>query len=129
MIVSRPTAAGRRYLLLRAYRYWDFPKGLCEAGEDPLQTAIREAEEETGISDLRFPDDHPWYETEPYAGGKTARYYRAETTTEEVVLGVNPEMGRPEHHEFRWVDAGQASELLNERVGKALQWAISSCTD
>lgn len=30
------------YLVLRAYRYWDFPKGEMEEGEDPLQTAMRE---------------------------------------------------------------------------------------
>ena len=27
---------------------WGIPKGLCEAGEDPLETARREFEEETG---------------------------------------------------------------------------------
>lgn len=29
--------------------YWDFPKGRQEIGETPLETAIREVEEETGI--------------------------------------------------------------------------------
>ena len=29
--------------------YWDFPKGGMEIGESPLETAIREVEEESGI--------------------------------------------------------------------------------
>lgn len=28
-----------RYLLLRVYNYWDFPKGEVEPGEDPLAAA------------------------------------------------------------------------------------------
>ncbi|MCA9556755.1 MAG: NUDIX domain-containing protein, partial [Myxococcales bacterium] len=30
------------YLLLRAYNYWDFPKGVVEVAESPLQAAVRE---------------------------------------------------------------------------------------
>ena len=33
-----------QYLLLRAYRYWDFPKGKCEKGEQPLAAALRETD-------------------------------------------------------------------------------------
>ena len=38
-----------RFLLLRAYRNWDFPKGLVEPGEEPIEAAIREVREETGL--------------------------------------------------------------------------------
>jgi 8-oxo-dGTP pyrophosphatase MutT (NUDIX family) len=46
--------------VLRAYRNWDFPKGLVEPGEDPLAAAKREVKEETGLSDLDYPfgDEH-----------------------------------------------------------------------
>ena len=30
-----------KFLLLRAYRNWDFPKGLVEAGEEPIDAAVR----------------------------------------------------------------------------------------
>ena len=43
-----------RFLLLRAFRNWDFPKGVVESGEDPLDAAKREVAEETGIEDLNF---------------------------------------------------------------------------
>jgi len=42
--------APREYLLLDYGRYWDFPKGHVEAGEDDRAAAKRELEEETGLS-------------------------------------------------------------------------------
>ena len=42
VVVVRRSAGGWRYLLLRAYGYWDFPKGEVEPGEDPLEAARRE---------------------------------------------------------------------------------------
>src|SRR5688500_7438043 len=103
VVVVRESADGARYLLLRAYRNWDFPKGLVEPGEDPVATAIREAREEAGLTDLVFEWGTDFVETEPYARNKIARYYLARTGTQRVILGVNPALGRPEHHEFRWV--------------------------
>lgn len=29
--------------------YWDCPSGFCEAGEHPIETAVRETKEETGL--------------------------------------------------------------------------------
>lgn len=50
-IVYRETESGTRFLLLyRRGGYWNFPKGHFEIGEDALQTALRETEEETGIA-------------------------------------------------------------------------------
>lgn len=38
------------FLLMRHADRWDLPKGHAEPGESPVQTAIRETEEETGIT-------------------------------------------------------------------------------
>ena len=112
-------------LLLRAFRNWDFPKGLVEAGEDPLAAALRETREEAGLSELAFPWGHVFRETAPYAGGKIARFYVAETRAERIVLPVSPELGRPEHHEWRWVSLDEARELLAPRLRLILDWAES----
>ena len=123
VVVARETADGARFLLLRAYRNWDCPKGLVEPGEDPLAAAIRETAEEAGIDDLEFPWGHDYYETPPYSGNKIARYYVGRTQTEHIVLPVQPELGRPEHHEYRWVDFGEALRLTVPRIQSAITWA------
>ncbi len=117
-------AGGRwRFLLLRAFNYWDFPKGMVEPGEDPVEAAIREVEEETTLRDLRFDWGAEFIETGPYSRGKVARYYLGRTEQREVCLPVNPEIGRPEHSEFRWVGARQAIHLTAPRVRPVVRWA------
>lgn len=128
IVVLRRCPAGWRVLLLRAFRNWDFPKGLIAAGEDPLAAALREAREETGLTDLGFPWGHAFRETEPYAGGKIARFYIAETRTEYIELPVSPELGRPEHHEWRWVSFDEAREFLAPRLRYIVGWAESVST-
>src|SRR5690606_30811972 len=68
IVVVRETEDGARFLLLRAYRNWDCPKGLVEPGEDPLDAALRETAEETGIDDLEFPWGYGYHETPVYTG-------------------------------------------------------------
>ena len=122
-VVFRRLPGGHLFLLLRAYRNWDFPKGEVEQGEEPLAAAQREVGEETGITDLSFTAGGDYLETPPYTRGKVARYYLAETGTEQVQLKVNPELGRPEHHEFRWLRHAEARPLLVDRLRTVLDWA------
>jgi bis(5'-nucleosidyl)-tetraphosphatase len=122
-VVLRRRAGRWSCLVLRAYRNWDFPKGLVEPGEAPLEAALREVHEETGLRDVALPWGDSWRETEPYAGGKVARYYLAESVQGTVVLPVSPELGRPEHHEFRWLDFDAAFRILPERLLPVLRWA------
>ena len=123
VVVIRETPAGSRYLLLRAYAHWDFPKGLVEPGESPLTAARREVLEEAGIAQLEFCWGEQFKETEPYGRGKVARYYVARTNQSSIELPVSPELGRPEHDEFRWVSHQQAVDLLVERLRRILMWA------
>ena len=122
-VVFRRTERGVRLLVLRAYKNWDFPKGLIEPGETELDAAKRETAEETGLTDLDFPFGDAYRDTAPYAGGKVARYFIAETGATEIELPVSPELGRPEHHEWRWVGYDEAEELLPPRLGIVLEWA------
>ncbi len=129
VVVVRRDEQGRwLFLLLRAYQYWDFPKGMVEAGERPFEAAIREVEEETTLTDLDFRWGRIYKETPPYARGKVARYYIAEARAGEVSLPVNPELGRPEHDEFRWVTYEEAKALVSPRVRPILDWAYEVVT-
>ena len=123
VVVVRETDDGARLLLLRAYRNWDFPKGQVEPGEDALAAAIRETREETGVDDLEFAWGHDYSETAPYARDKVARYYVARTRAERIILPVDPTLGRPEHHEYRWVDLTEAFELTPPRLRSVIAWA------
>ncbi len=124
VVVVHRVADHYQYLLLRAYNYWDFPKGVVEANESPLAAAVREVEEETTLTGLRFRWGDAYRETHPYnQGRKVARYYIAESPRTEVRLPPNPELGRPEHSEFRWVSRIDAWILLTPRVRAILEWS------
>jgi 8-oxo-dGTP pyrophosphatase MutT (NUDIX family) len=124
-VIVRREERGWLLLLLRAYRNWDFPKGMVEAGEDPLAAARREVREETLIEDLQFHWGEAYRETGPYGHGKTARYYLAATGTEKVTLPVSPELGRPEHDEWRWVSPEAALSLVAARLQPLVRWAMA----
>lgn len=130
IVVVRREQGGWKVLFLRAYQNWDFPKGVVEPGEEPLQAAKREVAEETGIQDLCFRWGTGYRETAPYSGGKKkARYYIAETRTSRVVFSVNPEIGRPEHHEYRWLTEDKIRELAPERLQGIVAWASEVLKD
>jgi bis(5'-nucleosidyl)-tetraphosphatase len=123
IIVVRRAENRWLYLLLRAYRNWDFPKGEPRPGEAPLQTARREVREETGLEDFTWPWGRIFRETEPYNNGrKQARYYLAATDESKVVFSVNPKLGRPEHHEYRWVEYAELRELTASRLRPVVDW-------
>ncbi len=111
------------YLLLRAYRNWDFPKGLVEPGEQPIDAALREVREETSLDDLSFDWGLEYMETGPYNKGKISRYYIARSKQMQVSLPINPDLGMPEHHEACWgrlpqgVEHGIAAPAARGRVG------------
>jgi bis(5'-nucleosidyl)-tetraphosphatase len=84
---------------------------------------VREVEEETALSDLQFRWGEAYSETQPYSSGKVARYYLAESPAQAVALPINAELGRAEHHEFRWVRLDDAERLLPERLQPVLAWA------
>lgn len=123
VVVVRETPEGWRFLLLRAFNHWDFPKGMVELNEEPLAAAIREVQEESLIADLDFIWGHEFTETGPYSRGKVARYYVARTQTIEITLPIVEALGRAEHNEYRWVEAGAVQRLVSPRLVPVLAWA------
>ncbi len=123
VVLARETDGGWHTLMLRAYHHWDFPKGIREPGEQPLEAAKREVQEETSIDELSFDWGDRFFETGPYSRGKVARYYIARTGQEDVEMGISPETGAPEHHEWRWVSFDEAYDIGSPRVRQIVQWA------
>lgn len=126
VVIVRHARDAWLFLMLRAYRNWDFPKGLVEAGEEPLAAARREVQEETLIEQLQFTWGEVYIETAPYGNKKVARYYVAQTRTEAVTLPVRPELGRPEHNEWRWVTYEQGLALCSPRLDPVMRWAAET---
>jgi 8-oxo-dGTP pyrophosphatase MutT (NUDIX family) len=122
-VVLRREGESWRFLMLRVYRNWDFPKGEVEPAESPLAAARREVEEETSLASLEFPWGEAYCETEPYSGGKVARYYLAEAPHGVVLLPRDEKLGRPEHHEYRWLSFDDARALAPPRLQPILAWA------
>jgi 8-oxo-dGTP pyrophosphatase MutT (NUDIX family) len=112
-----------KFLLLRAYRNWDFPKGIVETDEDPIDAAVREVREETTLDDISFDWGMVFMDTGPYNKGKISRYYIARSKEVQVRLPINPELGHPEHHEARWVDFDRALAMVSPRLVPVVRWA------
>jgi 8-oxo-dGTP pyrophosphatase MutT (NUDIX family) len=123
VVVVNVAGSAVQYLLLRAYRNWDFPKGLVELGEQPLEAALREVREETTLENLAFDWGTDFMDTGPYNKGKISRYYVARSDATQVHLPINPELGFPEHQEARWVPFETALAMVSPRLKPVMQWA------
>jgi len=117
-----------KFLLLRAYRNWDFPKGIVEPGEAPIDAALREVREETTLDDISFDWGLVFMDTGPYDKGKIARYYIARSKEQHIRLPVNPELGVPEHQEARWVSVDKALTLVSARLKPVVRWSYNTIT-
>jgi bis(5'-nucleosidyl)-tetraphosphatase len=124
MVLSAGIVIVRKHEDEWKYLFWDFPKGIVESDEQPLETAKREVKEETGLTELHFRWGEIFKETAPYAGGKkVARYYIAETSEAIITFSVNPEIGKPEHHEYRWLSYDEIKKLSPARILSITEWA------
>ena len=126
-IVYKLDDEGQKYLLLHQTKSgtWSFPKGRMEAGEDELQTALRELYEETGLV------------ADPVPGFREEYTYLSDPDTEKTVVlflteagedPVTPEEGAID--EIAWLDAGEAVARMEGRnvlpaVSAADHYAVS----
>ncbi len=88
--------------------HWDFIKGKMEEGESTHETAIREAKEETGITDIKILENfEEWIKYDfQYQGElihKKVVFFLAETKTKEVVISH-------EHLNYTWMDYNTSME-------------------
>ena len=88
--------------------HWDFIKGKMEEGESTHETAVREAKEETGITDITFLENfEEWIKYDfQYQGElvhKEVVFFLAETKTKEVMISH-------EHLDYTWMDYNTSME-------------------
>jgi len=90
--------------------HWGFPKGHDEDGETEIETATRETQEESGISDLKFIPGFKETIKYNYKAGvvsrdKTVHFFLAETQTKDIVISN-------EHEDFLWLPFEEALERI-----------------
>ena len=125
-IVYKYTHNGPRILLLKnRIGAWGFAKGHIENGENLHQCAIRETQEETGITDVEIHPlfhihyvEHKEFETE--FSYKTVHLFLTKTTQNITISD--------EHTEYIWADINTAITLIqNENQKAALRRAKPFC--
>ncbi len=120
IIPFRDTENGREVLLIqhRRDRFWGFPKGHLEEGEEPIQGASRELFEETNLTVDQLLCKEPFiehyqFEHQEQVIEKTVTYFAAHVTGE---IKVQDE----EILQARWCPVDQAFELLTYDEAKQL---------
>ena len=112
-ILFRDTRGLREYLLLKSRPGdWEFPKGGVEGEEELQQTAIREVEEEAGISDFRLIDgfrrDYDYvFQANGSTIHKTVHLFIARSYETSAELSH-------EHHDHQWRDYEQAINTITQ---------------
>lgn len=109
IVIFRKEKEKKLFLLLHyPSGHWDFVKGKMEKGETSHQTAIREAKEETGITDITFVENfEEWISYNfKYQGElveKKVVFFLAETKTKEIKISH-------EHSGYTWLEYNESME-------------------
>ncbi len=107
-----------RFLLLRHQAgHWSYPKGHKEGDETPLESALRELKEESGITDSRVSDHPPVFEE--YMLNKEGKEYHKIVQyfisfTENDVVTIQQE----EISEYKWATFEEAMETFTYENNK-----------
>ena len=115
-----------RYLCVRAYSNWDFPKGHLEEGETILDAAVRETQEEVSLGKTDYRLLGLIAPPVIYKGGKkTAHYFLANRTSNAVpFLPINKELGKPENDEYSWLTLKEMNNIFPSRLNEVLNWLL-----
>lgn len=104
---------------------WEFPKGGVEGSEELQQTALREAREELGVSDIRLVDSFSteysysfYWEGDPV--DKTVHLYLGEVfEPDQISLSE-------EHSEYKWLSPNDAyNQVSHDGMQNSLEEALN----
>lgn len=130
-VVFRRNGEGLAYLLIRdPYDNWGLPKGHIEGDESPVDAAVREVAEETGLNDITVIAELPtidWYfRDRGRLVHKICHFYLVESIRGEPVPqldeGISACVWRSFDHALETVTYDNAREVLRaagERLGDA----------
>ncbi len=118
IVVYRTHNDCMQYLILHyAKGHWDLPKGHMEPGETKEQTALRELQEETGLTakiDPGFEETFDFYFSEDgNRHHKVVYFFKGKADSGDVVLSH-------EHQDYKWLDFDQAIKQLTFENAKEL---------
>ncbi len=110
-----------KLLMIHRRGKWDLPKGKIDKGETPEKAAVREVEEECGVSGLRIvrslsPTYHTYKEKEQLILKKT--YWYEMTTSDSKVLVPQTEEGISK---CEWRDAAGVAEALKDTFHSVIE--------
>ncbi|WP_268541288.1 bis(5'-nucleosyl)-tetraphosphatase [Candidatus Nitrosotenuis cloacae] len=119
MVLYRDDAGKKMFLLLHyPSGHWDFVKGRIEKDEQPKEAALREAREETGITDIQFVDGYEEriqysYQYDGRAVRKEVIFFLAKTCTSSITLS-------DEHLNFTWLEFDDALKKITYQNARSL---------
>ncbi|MFC1600172.1 bis(5'-nucleosyl)-tetraphosphatase [Patescibacteria group bacterium] len=98
--------------------HWDFVKGHVEPDESETETALRELEEESGISEVEVVDGfreemHYFFKHEEQLISKTVVYFLGRVGDKEIEISH-------EHQNFDWLPFKEAKERLTFKNAKEI---------
>ncbi|MDA0756215.1 MAG: NUDIX domain-containing protein [Crenarchaeota archaeon] len=109
----------RKFLLLNyPSKHWDFVKGKMEEGETSHEAALRETNEETGITDVEFLDGFEeeieyYFRADNQDIHKKVIFFLGKTKTFDIILSY-------EHLDFVWLNYDNALKKITYKNAKNL---------
>lgn len=127
VVLFRRSQRGPEFLLLRSRwgdQCWSVPKGHVDEGETSFRAALRETEEETGISSSQISLVDGFDERVTYRMRKRTRKVPDGVKRVQLLLGQvernTPVVLSNEHKEYRWVRVEGAVVLLRGEFREAM---------
>lgn len=121
----------RQFLLLQHQDRWDLPKGHRDPGETSQQTALRETEEETGLTadQIKLDPDFEYkltysvqYSNQPAPVNKEVTYYLGFVRT-----AFTPTL--TEHLGFQWFDWSPPHQIQSQTIDGLLAAVAQHLTE